>query len=653
MLIDDKLLDTQYTEYLNNLYPPRKYLKHNLTSSKRFNKFNSKNINIKFLNPKLNSFGLEQIHNNLDELSLDYINSLPQALTIIQKLKTKIIEYDLANNQNIELAQEHIFKLEDENCFLKEQLKDCYTKLGKYSEKYGDEILNKYVYNIINKFKVKWSRIKLLKFFYFNYLVNKKHSYIIKQMLFNKYYNLKLKGFLSLQKNYLYYLNINKMNYKRELLIKFNLLNLFKINNNLNLKERSFFKYKKGLSKIFTFKKLSINCVKSKNNKINNKKSMFYYKQCLIKKAINSYKINLYTNIKYNLKPSLRHNNFIKFTNFLVKRGYDKLSTNRKSKYNYGLISLKKIITQTHERVEKKYLYKNKIKVLSNFFDIWKSYITIYNRNIQVLINTSKEITKLFFMECKKNIYRKDYESNIKLIQSHTFFKCFKKRIKQNNITKVVYPSMLIKKSFIRMLKNMKFKTNLKNNIIFKNIMTPILIKSAIDIFKYKIYNMKKNIFIENLIKNIANKRLLNLKVRLGIRNFFKNIDNRVFLNKKIKIFKKKLTGLEIFSKTLNKIRTKCLFKRVINIKTYYVNLIEDMKKIIEEKSINLNCLESKLIVNDEEMQSLLNSNNNLYNENEYLKKQIELLEDKMNEDKQKSSILFEKNINDIKSKYK
>ena len=108
MLIEDpNLLDSSYTKLLNKKYPQRKYLKHNLTSWLKCNGKHSKHLNIKFTNPKIDfkEIKLKKLsHKKEDILNNDIsesITDIKKAIEIIENLKSKVLEYEITNNENI------------------------------------------------------------------------------------------------------------------------------------------------------------------------------------------------------------------------------------------------------------------------------------------------------------------------------------------------------------------------------------------------------------------------------------------------------------------------------------------------------------------------------------------------------------------------
>ena len=101
MTIDDPSLQSgEYTVILNEKYPPRKYLKHNAQSFNKTTKNIKSDIKFTFLNPKINfaDYNLKSLTYKNEEIDETKITNLPDALEIIDRLKTKLINYELTNN---------------------------------------------------------------------------------------------------------------------------------------------------------------------------------------------------------------------------------------------------------------------------------------------------------------------------------------------------------------------------------------------------------------------------------------------------------------------------------------------------------------------------------------------------------------------------
>lgn len=678
MLIEDKrLLGSRYTDYLNEKYPPRKYVRHNLTSSNKMSKNSAKCINVKFMNPKLSSITLDHIHSNLDELKLDYINSLPEALTIIQKLKIKIMEYDSCNNKNIETAISHISNIEGENEFLKSQLLDCYEKLSKYSDKYGDEILNNHVYNIIFEFKLKWARIKVFKFITETIRLNWHYDYITSCFTGKKAFRYKLKGFIGLQKAFVNATFRDQVFQKRSVTSVKEIFYTIKLNYILNKNVKKLNKIQKAIGLIFYFKKLRMNVYRSREFKLVKQKSENTYYSKAIKKSFASLKVNLLHNVKFgfnthfsnfnvtnNNLPSqvsidkLPHTNSINycntknkihFTKFFRDIGKSDCSKKIKSNYVNSLLLVKNIFEKTHDKIKDKYSYKTKLTTLNKFFFHWKMFSVNANQNIDLILRVSKGVTSLFFHKAKKRIFLNDTENNIKLIQARTIYKSLQQSINKKKNKNMLLPLRLAKFNYSLFFDRVTQLAKLKS--FYNDKTKPILQKYVFNKLKYNHIVKNQINYLKEFTNSVASKKLSLMHRTLFKLKLFKTIKASILINKKISIFRNKYRSLEIFSKSLATIRTKCLLMRIFKIKNYYINLINNMKLLLEEKSQALNEMELRysLIYND--LSIVEKSNASLLNENEFFKSKLSQIEANKTEEIIKMKQLYEANLKDINSK--
>jgi len=216
MLIEDpSISQSAYTQLLNKKYPQRKYLKHNLSSWLRYkNKHNNdfKEINVKFMNPKidfkkdLNLKKLTYKNEDILENTSDSMTDIKKACELIEVLKSKLLEYEITNNKNIDLAVEQIDKIEHENNFFRQKLLLCYDELNFYKEKYDDDILETNGLYDHKRYLIKNLRTKWLKAKFFYSLKNRIEELKKLRINYKKFYNKKcfllmFKGFLSLEKN--------------------------------------------------------------------------------------------------------------------------------------------------------------------------------------------------------------------------------------------------------------------------------------------------------------------------------------------------------------------------------------------------------------------------------------------------------------------
>ena len=125
------LQNSPYTSILNHKYPPRKYLNHNAISFNKTNRQKNQNIKFTLLNPQINfsDYNLKSVTYKNEEIDISKITSLTEAHEIINSLKAKLIEFQLANKSNISKSNDLVNKLKEQNEFLINQLNDVYLQL--------------------------------------------------------------------------------------------------------------------------------------------------------------------------------------------------------------------------------------------------------------------------------------------------------------------------------------------------------------------------------------------------------------------------------------------------------------------------------------------------------------------------------------------
>jgi hypothetical protein len=135
---DPSLANSNYTTILNEKYPPRKYLIHNQDSFNKINKDKITEIKFNFLNPKLNfsDYNLKELTFKGEEIDEKNITNLKDALDIINILKAKLIEYELANNENINKAKDIINNLQEQNQLCLKKINDLYDEMEDIEKKY-------------------------------------------------------------------------------------------------------------------------------------------------------------------------------------------------------------------------------------------------------------------------------------------------------------------------------------------------------------------------------------------------------------------------------------------------------------------------------------------------------------------------------------
>lgn len=328
MLISDpNLANSNYTAILNEKYPQRKYLRHNLTSWLRCNKTKSRDISIKITNPEF-----KNKHSNLQLKKLSYneevneieVSKLEDALEIIGNLKLKVLEYEETNNKNIESSMKIIDELKAENEFYKKKLLENYEVLEKYEEKFGDKaVIGEYTNLSLMKFQKKFSAIKV-----FSILKNhlyRSRAFKISYGKFKEHCNfvLKIKTFLSLQKNEMIAKYTHKLEMKKYFQLYKTAFNCLKENLQLSKLTKKFFSIQNKIRLLFYFKVLRIDTARRSMDSFHVKKASGYYYSKKLRNVFDILKYNVYFNREKGLSrpkkvdKKLVNENKITFMKFL------------------------------------------------------------------------------------------------------------------------------------------------------------------------------------------------------------------------------------------------------------------------------------------------------------------------------------------------
>ncbi len=372
MLIEDpSISQSAYTQLLNKKYPQRKYLKHNLSSWLRYkNKHNNdfKEINVKFMNPKidfkkdLNLKKLTYKNEDILENTSDSMTDIKKACELIEVLKSKLLEYEITNNKNIDLAVEQIDKIEHENNFFRQKLLLCYDELNFYKEKYDDDILETNGLYDHKRYLIKNLRTKWLKAKFFYSLKNRIEELKKLRINYKKFYNKKcfllmFKGFLSLEKNRIDSMVSKQIISKRKHNQKKKVFYFLMKNSAFKKLINKFSNIHKHISLILTFKNLRYNLTLKKYYNDLNKKALFRYYLKSVKKIFGILKKNLIVQSSTpNYKKRIEDSKKINFINFFknLKNG-NRLTNIEKSKKTKGLNFIKNLVEKKNLKLSIKY----------------------------------------------------------------------------------------------------------------------------------------------------------------------------------------------------------------------------------------------------------------------------------------------------------
>jgi len=418
MLIENpSLSNSKYTQLLNKKYPPRKYLKHNLTSWLKFQqnqKSDQKEINIKLMNPKIDikkDFNLKKLTYNSEEIldnTGDSINDLKKANDLINALKEKLLEYELTNNKNIDLAVEHIDKLEHENTFFRQKILSCFEELEFYKNKYDDDVLETNGLYDHRRYLVKNLRTKWLKYKFFKGLKNRIEYIKIMKTNFKNFLNkrnflLMFKGFLSLEKNRINSIVVRKVHIKLELNKKRKIFNFLKKNLAFANLIKKFSTIQKQICLILTFKNLRYNLILKKYYTDLNKKALLRYYLKTAKKIFGILKKNLILQSSTQMyKKKIEESKKINFINFFknIKNG-NKLTFTEKTTKTKGLNLLKILLEKKNIKLSIKYSSEEFKKYFENKYFKWKkkTFYPIKLRTFHFIL--ALKLMHLFFKKAK------------------------------------------------------------------------------------------------------------------------------------------------------------------------------------------------------------------------------------------------------------
>lgn len=499
------LCNSPYTQLLNKKYPPRKYLKHNLTSWLRYhNKHgNEKEIHIKLMNPKLDfkkDFNLKKLTYKTEDIlenTSESMTDIKKACELIEALKTKLLEYEITNNKNIDLAVEQIEKLEHENNFFRQKLLGCYEELNFYKEKYDDDILETNGLYDHKRYLVKNLRSKWLKYKFFYGLKSRieflKNLRINYNNLFNrKCFMLMFKGFLSLEKNRINSIVVKKVENKTIYNKKKRAFNFIKKNLAFKRLIGKFSNIQKQISLILTFKNFRYNLTLKKYYCDLNKKALLRYYLKTAQKIFTILKRNLLIQSSTpSYSKKFEESKKINFINFFknLKNG-NRLNNIEKTQKTKGLNMLKNLVEKKIIKMFTKYSSIKFRNYFENKFYKWK---------------------KKTFYPIKKRTF--SFIFAIKLMQ--LFFK---------KIKRVLNFKSKIKKTFLSSIHSPRTsKNNINYNILSNNEFSPYS-SHSFNKSKRSIYND----FLFKCVERIRNKQKNNIQ---RFKDFCKEIHCRMFID--------------------------------------------------------------------------------------------------------------------------
>jgi hypothetical protein len=429
MLIDDpNVTNSTYTKLLNDRYPSRKYLRHNLTSWLRCNKKND-DILVKLLNPKfkLDDIKMKKLTHKSNELieAENDITSIEDAKNIIELLKLKLMEYEVTNNKNIETANEYINKLNEENEFLRKKLMEGYDKIA-IAEQYGDSVANEHDYVLADLFRQRWLTYNGFQMLKYSMISRKLFRYRYDDYKYKMNQILKLKAFLSLEKNR----QVSKYSKRQDNLYRYNtfrkVFNSLRYNVYITKIFQRFKNIQRTVRTMVYFREMKYNSLYSRYYKEINKKALYKYYYSLTTKTFKGLRINTLKFKKKEEKGSITFLQFFKNADMDLRQ---------KQNMTKGIIKLKQFVDKNIQFENNKIInHPVKAYALDIYFNRWRHHTLEYKHIIQYKIIRRGLYLKCFF---KKLLGKAYYKRLIAKVQQILIFKSFFRKMSKAKEKKV------------------------------------------------------------------------------------------------------------------------------------------------------------------------------------------------------------------------
>jgi hypothetical protein len=421
MMIDDpKLINSHYTNLLNERCPQRKYLRHNLTSWLRCNKRND-DIMVRLMNPKvkIEDFNMKRLSHKGTELVEDNITSIEDARNIIELLKLKLMEYEITNNKNIEEANEFIGKLNEDNEFLRKKLIDSYDKIA-HMESTGDGYINEADIDMADSFRSTWLKFNAFQMLKYG-MINRKLFKIRYEDFTNKRdHVLKLKAFLSLEKNRIVtrYEDKYVSKYRYKTLRK--VFNSLRYNCYINKLQERFKSIQRTVRLMVYMKDLKYNSLYGRYHREINKKALFKYYFSLTSKSLAGLRSNTLTDgISGGVTRGISFLQFFKNADLDFKQ---------KQVMAKGIMKIKTLVDKVVE-FQKNRIINHPVQsyALGIYFNRWRNIVLQYRQVIQFKAAKRKLYFNLFFKYILRTSYiKRVVEKERAKIIHRSFFRFFK-----------------------------------------------------------------------------------------------------------------------------------------------------------------------------------------------------------------------------------
>ena len=539
---DPSLMNSEYTSILNEKYPPRKYLLHNQDSYNKINKDKIKEIKFTFLNPKLNfnDYNLKELTFKGEEIDEKNITNLKDALDIINILKAKLIEYELANNENINKAKDIINNLQEQNQLYLKKINDLYDEMEDIEKKF--DINFEYpdskdpINLLIKDFRRRW----LKKNFINNFKARiKRQKFIkngVKNLQLKKNVLLKLKTFIAFEK----FQNINSfkraLQNRRGIKLINNAIDSLRFNLVLNKLQKKFYIVQQNLFQLIYLNELKLKIYEKKRYRNNNKKALlFYYLKTIkkIMKILKAYAIHKDEIENNNNKMKKNKIDYLNFVKNIYKKYKGQLSSELKEKKVKGLKCLRNLIQKIEDKNDNnQFVISNnkKISILFKFFNLWKKGQNEIDKIMYIKILHQKNLIKSFFQNALNSYKMHNYlmlKNNRKVRKNliDKFFYNIKKKINlrnnkkqfDENLPKIRMSLILNKILQLAQIDPFSRFASLRRKLIYSYVIDKL--KDNIKYSNQKYYSKNKNIKFQSLYPNIFYKQFF-MKMKNKIINY-------------------------------------------------------------------------------------------------------------------------------------
>ena len=543
-------------------------------------------------------------------------------IPIVKSLKNKLTEFKLLNDEKYNIYINQISILQKSNEMYLNKIDELYKIIDELSnsQKKGNQNINYYDNTKTNDNNILAENFRnnFLKKNYFNLFREKiarqkeiKKKYRIFQL--EKNAKLKIKIFCLFKRFHTMNLRRKKFEYKYNNKLKKLGFNIIKKNLLLQKKLIEFKKFQTNINIIYSFATIKYYSFLNAKNKINVKKSIYFYNLKAKSKILKLLLLNFHNKIK-KIQSENNSINLISFSRFLQKK-YPKILLKHKQSKIKGL----NILSNIFNRLDSDRKIKNNENILRFYYIEWKKISTNDVKIIQYKKKLFKKDAERFFRLAKNNKhYNKNYLIHLhnKKIINYNIRSFFSIILKERTITKslLYFEIKQSKRVYVNFFKNLKInqKNKLKKQILTANISK---FQTMQPIINYKFFFVK--------CYNILSKK-----------NYIKN---------NLNIIAKKF----YCSGVIHHLLMKSFNSKILNMKQFYEKSLHSFNDIIIEKKDIINKFENENKKLNQFKTTLEYQLKNLTNENRLLREEIlNMRSEKQNEKLLKENIIIENNKN-------